>query len=227
MHSHDFWIRGEPATFATKAERAWKETIRQTVPQGQSCCQRGGILLDFRVQSSHRGGQPFDIDNMCDPVFSVVINQLGWFGSRRPNMRWFLASRSIEMPSGCNVRLEQGDAPEFRPDGRRIMFRDVYTGPLPKGGTAPELPAWLAGLPGVSSAGSEDVGIRLSFAGAKVNLGDIATGVVKSTIDCLYPLFGGTASAPDDWKVDSLQCEKGAVDAPFDGVLIEVWSGGS
>ena len=55
-----------------------------------------------------------------------------------------------------------------------------------------------------------------------MNLGDSATGVVKSTIDCLYPLLGGTTGAPDDWKVDNLLGEKGAPDAPAEGVLIEV-----
>ncbi|MCH7698808.1 MAG: hypothetical protein IH865_07715 [Chloroflexi bacterium] len=185
------------------------------------------MLLDFHVQSSQRGGQPFDIDNMCEPVFSTVINQLGWFGGRRPNLTWFRARRSVKTPSGCTVRLQQGDAPLFSPDGHRLVFRDVYTGPLPKSATASELPAWLAELPSVPSATSLNVGIRLSFAGTGVNLGDIATGVVKSTIDCLYPLLGGTAGAPDDWKVGTLQCEKGARDAPAEGVLIEVWSSGS
>ena len=225
MHSHDFWIPGEPATFATKAERPWKETIRQTVPQGQSCCQSGGMLLDFHVQSSQRGGQPFDIDNMCEPVFSAVINQLGWLGGRRPNLMWFRAKRLLKTPAGCTVRLEQADAPEFSPDRHSLIFRDVYTDPLPKSGTAPELSSWLLSLSKVPSARSTDIGIRLSFAGAKVNLGDIATGLVKSTIDCLYPLLGGTAGAPDDWKVNSLHCEKGAADAPAKGVLIEMWSG--
>ncbi len=225
MHAHEFWIAGEPATFATKRERPWKEAIRQAVPDGEACCQSGGMLLDFQVQSRQRGNQPFDIDNMCEPVFSAMINQLGWLGGRRPNLMWFRARRLLKAPAGCAARLEQGDAPEFQPDGYRLAFRDVYVAPLPKSGTAPELPAWLTELPGVPSATNESVSIKLSFAGTKMNLGDIATGTVKSTIDCLYPLLGGTAGAPDDWKVNALQCEKGAAGAPAEGVLIEVWSG--
>ena len=225
MHKHEFWVAGEPATFATKREQPWKESIRQAIPEGGACCQSGGMLLDFQVQSSQRGGQQFDVDNMCEPVFSALINQLGWLGGRRPNLLWFRARRSIRTPSGCTVRLEQGSAPEFRADGYRLVFKDIYTGPLPKGGTAPELPAWLAELPNVSSATSRGVSIRLSFAGTKVNRGNIATGAVKSTIDCLYPILGGTAGAPDDWKVNTLQCEKGTSDAPAEGVLIEVWAG--
>ena len=185
------------------------------------------MLLDFQVQSSQRGGQPFDVDNMCEPIFSAVINQLGWLGGKRPNLLWFRARRSLRTPSGCTIRLEQGGAPLFSPEGHRLVFRDVYTGPLPKGGTAPELPAWLAAFPNVPSATSKGVSIRLSFAGTKVNLGDVATGAVKFTIDCLYPLLGGTAGAPDDWKVNTLQCEKGTSDAHAEGVLIEVWSGES
>ncbi len=226
MPGHEFWIAGEPATFATKRERPWKEAIRQAVPAGESCCDRGGMLLDFQVESSQRGGQPFDIDNMCEPVFSTVINQLGWLGGRRPNILWFRARRLLKTPSGCTVRLEQGMAPEFGQVGHRLMLRDVYTGPLPTSGSAPELPAWQLGLTGVASTTSTELSIRLSFAGTKVNLGNIATGAVKSTIDCLYPLLGGTAGAPDDWKVSALQCEKGAQNAPAEGVLIEVWAKG-
>ncbi len=224
MHGHEFWIAGEPATFATKRERPWKEAIRQAIPEGESCCQSGGMLLDFHVQSSQRGGHSFDVDNMCEPVFSAVINQLGWLGGRRPNLMWFRARRLLKTPAGCVTRLEQGSAPLFSPDGLRLVFEGVYRGPLAKSGTAPELPAWLAELPSVPSATNKSVGIKLSFAGTKVNLGDIATGTVKSTIDCLDPLLGGTAGAPDDWKVNALQCEKGAADAPAEGVLIEVWS---
>ncbi len=227
MHGHEFWVGGEPATFATKREQPWKEAIRQAIPAGEACCQSGGMLLDFQVQSSQRGGQSFDVDNMCEPVFSTVINQLGWLGGRRPNLKWLRARRSLKTPSGCTVRLEQAEAPEFSPYGHRLIFRDVYTGPLPKSGTAPELPAWLLGLSTIPSATSTTIGIRLAFSGGKVNLGDIATGVVKSTIDCLYPLLGGSAGAPDDWKVDVLQCEKGSGNAPSEGVLIEVWAGES
>ena len=102
---------------------------------------------------------------------------------------------------------------------RATLMPTRVTG-FPVAGITPELSS-------VPSATSTDIGIRLSFAGAKVNLGDIATGAVKSTIDCLYPILGGAAGAPDDWKVGTLQCEKGARDAPAEGVLIEVWSSGS
>jgi hypothetical protein len=182
------------------------------------------MLLDFRVQSEQRGGQLFDVDNMCEPVFSVVINQLGWLGGRRPNLRWFSAVRSVATTPGCAISIQEEPPPKVRPEGRRLAFSETYTGPLPTKGSAPEIPAWLAAFSDGEGIERNDLAIRLSFARTRLNLGDIATGVVKSTIDCLFPIIGGTVSDPDDWKVSVLQCEKGSGDARSRGVLIEVWA---
>ncbi len=33
------------------------------------------------------------------------------------------------------------------------------------------------------------------------NIGDIATGRVKAVVDRPYPLLGGAAGGPDDWRI--------------------------
>lgn len=50
--------------------------------------------------------------------------------------------------------------------------------------------------------------VRLVFDDANLNIGDISTGVAKSTIDCLYPVIGGTVGSPEDWRISVLQVEK-------------------
>ena len=46
--------------------------------------------------------------------------------------------------------------------------------------------------------------VTLEFGTSAINLGDIATGPVKSVIDNLYPIVGGTRGAPDDWRIEPL-----------------------
>jgi hypothetical protein len=60
-----------------------------------------------------------------------------------------------------------------------------------------------------------------------VNLGDIATGKVKTTIDGLWPLLGGVAGAPADTRISSLLLHRDDPKAPAAGVTIEVALAGS
>lgn len=69
----------------------------------------------------------------------------------------------------------------------------------------------------------DKVAIRFQFSSEKVNIGNIASGSVKSLIDCLYPILGGRLGAPDDWRVDILQVEKGVQGLLSDSVRISIW----
>lgn len=50
--------------------------------------------------------------------------------------------------------------------------------------------------------------VRLRFDSERLNIGEIVTGAVKSTIDCLYPIIGGENGRPEDWRITILQIEK-------------------
>ena|GEM_PF-6910869 len=41
-----------------------------------------------------------------------------------------------------------------------------------------------------------------------VNIGEIPTDTVKSTLDCLLPIIGGKEGAPEDWRIDELLVER-------------------
>jgi len=66
--------------------------------------------------------------------------------------------------------------------------------------------------------------ILLRFDNSKINIGDIATGKVKTTIDNLYPVIGGVCGQPEDWRVNILlQVEKCSTGSGGAGVHISIW----
>jgi hypothetical protein len=79
------WIAGRPAPFATAGERPWKDALAAQVPapSGQS---PSGMVIEFTLENGLAWPGHPDIANLCEPVFSAVINRLGWFGGSRPNL---------------------------------------------------------------------------------------------------------------------------------------------
>lgn len=61
----------------------------------------------------------------------------------------------------------------------------------------------------------------LRFGGAPT-IGDIATGRVKAVVDCLYPLRGGVAGKPDDWRITAFRVEQASPGVPNGAVAIAV-----
>ena len=52
----------------------------------------------------------------------------------------------------------------------------------------------------------------------------MATGVVKSFIDCLYPILGGRAGIPSDHRIDELTVAKAVQGVAADAVLLKLWA---
>jgi hypothetical protein len=182
------------------------------------------VELDFFLPTLAPNGHPLDVDNLCEPVFSVVVNKLGWFGSRRPNMLWWLATKVVGQPSGLRLSMRSERALAARAEEGCAVLEATYTGPLPKKATDTEVPRWLASL-GLSQRVQSDDRFAVHFllGGARVNLGDVATGTVKSLLDCLYPVLGGRAGDPEDWRVDNLLVQKCTADLEENQVRILVW----
>ena len=89
------------------------------------------------------------------------------------------------------------------------MFEGRFAGTLPSNARDATVPGWLVQRwhgPAVSS--DERLAVELRFADSRVNIGDIATGKVKALIDCLFPVIGGSAGVPHDWKIDQLIVSK-------------------
>ncbi|MEN3039551.1 MAG: hypothetical protein ABDI07_10480 [Candidatus Kryptonium sp.] len=200
-----FFVKGKPVTFATSLERVWKEELRRGIPE-RKISGETGLKLKFYLSSFDRMGQPFDLDNLVEPVFSVLVGEKGYFGGRRTNIKWWYAKREISSGiEGVEIELCTGYSSSVI-SGRQILdeeFREA----LPQSLKNSRIPDWLKAMQIGPIHEGERFSVNLQFP-AQVNIGEIPTGPVKIVIDSLYPIFGGSERSPNDWKVDELLIEK-------------------
>jgi len=206
--SSKFWIPGFPATFATAREAPWREALEKALPNAPDGVIPIGVLLSFSVEATTRGGQGFDLDNLCEPVFSVLVNRKGFFGGKRPNIRWWHASRRVASPGGCRIEPSNHNSPpQLEGD---VVFAGKYQGELPRSASETAIAHWIETTGSQCQILPEDtIAVSLDFGTPSINIGDFATGRVKSVIDNLYPILGGVAGAPDDWRISELCVAKG------------------
>lgn len=198
-----FFIKGEPATFATNSVKIWKLILAFAIPLCQGVNKYSCITLRFTLSSPTRNGHSFDLDNLVEPVFSVLTGEKGYFSGKRTNLLWWYAKKNIGTPAGVEIELS-GDSPLIRIKGTEI-FKDEYDGELPKSSTSEALSSWLISQ-GFRERTHERYGIHLIFT-ERINIGEIATGAVKATIDCLWPIIGGKPRTPEDWRIEELMVE--------------------
>jgi hypothetical protein len=206
MTYHVYRVPGVPATFATRGEGEWRQLLAEQLPDAVA---GSGLALKFILPAADEWKLKADIDNFCEPVFSALINRKGWLGGRRAKLMFWTAQKSVGAEPGLEVSAytEQPNTPT--PAGR-IILDGTFSGVLPRRATDAATAEWAAGLIGsYSPTGADRFDLTLEFAEPGVNIGDIATGKVKSLIDCLHPVIGGTAKAPEDWRIDRLSVCKG------------------
>jgi hypothetical protein len=203
------WIvPGMPASYSTGLEAAWKETISAAVPPPGGEHSGNGLLVDISIPLPTPQAPGADLDNLLDPVFSAVINGQGWFGGRRSRLRWVAASKLVLDEPGLRLALLQ-EAPDLWRDTHvEIAMNAVYQAEIPTPKTRGEYEEWV-GLHASRHLPPGGVGVALDFSGSAVNLGDIATGIVKPMIDGLWPILGGDSGAPHDGRVAALRMRKG------------------
>jgi len=201
------WIPGVPATFATRGEKPWRTTIqahlRSSFPAGTA------LYMQFVLPEADPWKRVADLDNFCEPVFYAIGKASAW---RRPMLRWWQAEKCFGAVPGLQITFLDA-APDSQPTrSGPILFEGRYAGQLPASALDAEVPAWLGETwkrPALSSR--ERLGVELCFADSRVNIGDVSTGRVKSLVDCLFPVVGGSAGAPHDWKIDRLTVSKAAM----------------
>jgi hypothetical protein len=192
------WIAGRPAPFATAGERTWKDLLaaQMPAPSGRTPT---GMVIEFTLEPGVAWPAHPDIDNLCDPVFSTLVNRLGWFGGSCPNLAWYLATKRPGSELGALITVLARPAPDMAEVLTRPAFAATWPGPLPRSARDEQFAAWVRDqgtpvLPGT-------LAVALEFGGSRVNIGDVATGPVKSVIDCLQPIIGGPFGNPDDHRV--------------------------
>jgi hypothetical protein len=205
-------VKGTPAPWANSGETKWKNDMRRQVPDAGNASGLKGLVMEFGYRG--RG----DLDNLCEPVFSVVVNEKGWFGGRRSNIEWWIASKESKRP-GCKIVASSDESPQV--DFGKVVFEGKYNGPLPRRAKNESMLDWMKISHVVKPVGNM-VGVELGFEGYGINLGDISTGPVKSCIDCLQPILGGPEGNPDDGRISDLLVKR--VNGNRKGVMIRVYS---
>ena len=200
------FVPGRPAPFATAGERPWKETIAATLASVQPVDGGAFLELDFAVAPAIGYARGADLDNFCEPVFSVLANRLGWFGKRRPNIHAFRCRKTLAEPTGCRIRITREHWEDAWISGP-VLLAGVWTGPLPMSARDAEFADWVTQAMVRAASPSAVLGVELRFAGP-VNLGDIATGRLKNVIDCLHPVLGGRPGAPNDARIVALEAAR-------------------
>ncbi|MFN8624281.1 MAG: hypothetical protein U0869_26355 [Chloroflexota bacterium] len=200
-------VAGEPASFATSREVAWREQV--AVALAEVPFDPAGTVLSLDLVASPEPGLPFGpgLDDLCEPVIAAAVGRLGWFGGKRPNIKGLWARKRIGPRVGVDIAVfsswmdvSVGDVP--------VLLDATYPGEPPRSGRDLEFAQWVGReLRALPSPGSR-VAVRLAYAG-RMNIADVSTGRLKSTIDCLWPVLGGTPGAPDDGRVTILAATQG------------------
>lgn len=219
-----FDLAGPPAPFATAGEIPWKSLLATGTPAPSMGGLEVGLIARFVLPTLSPAGNPLDIDNLCEPLFSILVNRIGWFGGARPNVRWWCASKEEGLKHGCRVRVSSDRIPPV--DNRLPLLAGTYAGPLPHSAKAPEVADWSRSILVVHRdfPSTTALSCYLGFGFDRINIGDVATGVVKSFIDCLYPILGGAAGRPTDHRIDELTVAKAVPGVAADAVVVKLWT---
>lgn len=218
-----FQVAGHPATFATGGEKRWKKTLFDGISAPSMTGREAGLTARFVLATMAPNGMPLDIDNLCEPLFSVLVNRVRWFGGKRQNIKWWSASKEMGENHGCYVTISSAPSPPAW--DRPPVFTGVFGGAMPRRGRDPAPAEWCHELMrgGMRLPCDGALSCALAFGSGRINLGDISSGVIKSLIDCLYPLWGGVVCAPADHRIDLLTAARAIPGVPLNAVNVEVW----
>lgn len=193
------FIAGEPAVFWGKGDKEWREVLRASGLRDIT-----DVWLRFVVRSFRRRGNWFDLDNLVVPVVSIV-------GAPTLKSLW----ATIEMGDLPGVHVEHELPP--RPPDTSLHYA-LRTPPVSSVHSATRLAEFAEA---VVFGTDEPVGceIVLGPAVGPFVWGEFR-GPVKSIIDSLWPLLGGTAGNQADHRIRDLRVH---TDADRTGARVALW----
>jgi hypothetical protein len=206
------WVSGVPTSFGTSvAKDEWRSSVRRW---SEGAKQPGpadtGIWFAFVLPYGRRA----DVDNLCDPVWEVLIGKKHgssqWFGGRRTNLLWMASTKAYGERSGCTITTGPSVPDAVRTRFARVLLDDTYDGPQPR--TVVNDPAHEAFSDWAVARAQwiephADVSVWFRFGGRR-NLGDIATGPIKAMLDGLARVLGEHRWRDVDDRVVCLVTEK-------------------
>lgn len=218
MHE-SIWIQGDPACFATKKEKAWKERILMEVGSvDEDLC---SLEMEFTLSESNGKIRGYDLDNLCDPVFTVLTSGLGWFNQKQVNIQSWRAVKKVDNNPGLLIKPVKDI--DICIDESSIFFDEEYSGSLPNSATDYEIPMWIKSFGKIPKV-YHNCGLALIFVNINRSIASLSTGLVKHFIDCLYPILGGDPGDPDDHKISELTVKRIKTEEKNKYIRVIVWS---
>jgi hypothetical protein len=227
MDSITFSISGLPGTYATAKEAPWKQAVHKQAPRPSFRGKEIGLRMRFTLPTLTPWGQPLDADNLCEPVFSVLIDRIGWFSKSRSNLQWWQATKEEGTNHGCRITVHTSDSmilPQSKPD-----YAESYLGRLPANARSRPLGNWAWNIRQQNRIRwiPQECSLFVGFPSESYNIGNIGNNsIVKPTIDCLYPWLGGKEGSPEDHRIVSLAVSKSQDAQPERGITIKLWTHG-
>jgi hypothetical protein len=218
------FVEGVPTGYSNANEQDWKQRLLNGIGSPSMGGNEFGVALHFGLPSLSVRGRPFDLDNLCEPVFSVLVNARRWFGGKRTNIRWWRATKCVSTQVGCSIAIEtvNNSPPVPTVDPR---FEGVYHGYLPTSARDEKLVRWARDESHKAAIVPSETNyiLCLEFGDGSLNLGDIASGPAKHFIDCLFPFYGGEMGAPDDHRISEIVVTKPTPDCRRTAVRVRLW----
>lgn len=182
------FIRGEPPTFLTKNEKAWKVTISTVCSHTLK-----NPHLKFIVSSWQRNYNYFDLDNLSKPVLDVV--------GKGASTVW--VSMQLGQPAGVHI------SEEISLSSLNLYEEHLYIANPPTRSIRASAP--LPELQGRCILGSnEPLGLKLQFDSNTARIGDFGfEGPIKPLIDSLGPLLGTYHQGAVGYRIHEIHISRG------------------
>lgn len=194
-----------------------RDAQRPSAPCSQHRKHGGFDVPSFCQEVFFRG---YDLDNLCDPVFSVLASGLGWFDGRQTGIRGWRAVKAISDTPGLYLR-QVHEIPE-RHNPSRVLFDRVYRGAFPRSARSPEIPAWLLGFEDLP-APQGFLGLEMDFINTGRSIASLSDGLVKHAVDCLYPIIGGRVGDPDDHLIGEMVARRLEDNSGVPSIRFTLW----
>jgi len=200
-----------------------QKKLAACTPASSTAGREAGLTARFILPTMASGGKPFDMNTLCEPPFSVAVNRTGRFGGACRNTKWWSASKKVGATHGCHLTISE--APATPSCDRPPVPSGVYVGPMPRHARKQTTAEWGRELIPRGTWVPDDIALScfLAFSSASINIGDIATGDIKSLIDCLRCLWGEVLGSPADHRIDMLKVTKAIADVPCGGICLALW----
>ncbi len=203
-----FVVAGEPALWLGSGYEAWKQILRDAIPP-EGVAPPAGMMLEFRVTSLLRSGHRFDLDNLVSPVFQALLGPRA--SAQRRSLTWWRASIAEYRPSALSLSFCDEPAGALTVPNGELVLDCRPPAPYPtdsREGGSDFVECVRAELASYTSGPDDRFAVEIAFGSDVKDLSWVEERPLKPVIDCLYPVFGGTGGAPDDWKTFLLQVRR-------------------